>query len=201
MSELSVNPNAATQPAIPAVSPAALDERQLMQRLRAGDESALQELIHRHGETLARLIGRLTAWHADRDDILQEVLLAVWERSGSFRGDGSLEGWLKRLAINRCRNHFRAASSLKRTIERFVLLAPPKQIVKRDPHHEQDNTELRRALEKLSQADRTALVLFYLEELPGDEVATLLKIKPETLHVRLHRARKKLKRLIEEQSD
>jgi RNA polymerase sigma-70 factor (ECF subfamily) len=48
-------------------------------------------------------------------------------------------------------------------------------------------------LQRLSQADRTVLVLFYLEENSGEEISRMLKIKQETLHTRLHRARQKLK--------
>ena len=87
-----------------------------MVRLKTGDQAAMCELLDRHGDMLARLVGRLTAWHVDREDILQDVLLSVWQKSGSFRGNGSLEGWLKRIAVNQCRNHFRAANSIKRLI-------------------------------------------------------------------------------------
>ena len=55
------------------------DEERLMARLATGEEEPLKELIAIHGEMLARLVGRLTAWHADSDDVLQEVLLVVWK--------------------------------------------------------------------------------------------------------------------------
>ena len=203
MSELSVNLNAATRPEAQAIESAFLDERQLLVRLNDGEESAMCELLNRHGEMLARLVGRLTAWHADREDILQEVLLSVWQKAGTYRGDGSLEGWLKRIAVNRCQNHFRAANSLKRMIERFALLKNPNPA--NDSTYpglgDEPDDELQRALQRLPKVDRTALVLFYLEEMPGDEVAEILKVNPSTFHVRLHRSRKKLKRLIEEQSE
>ena len=203
MSELSVNLNAATRPAASAESSAFSDERQLMLRLNNGDEAAMCELLQRHGDMLARLVGRLTAWHSDREDILQEVLLSVWQKAGSFRGDGSLEGWLKRIAVNRCQNHFRATNSIKRLIERFALLINPGQTYesKHSVYGNEPDDELHLALRKLSNVERTALVLFYLEEMPGDEVAAVLKVKPETFHVRLHRARQKLKTVIEEQSE
>ena len=53
----------------------------------------------------------------------------------------------------------------------------------------------------LPKVDRTALVLFYLEEMSGEEVAAHLGIKTKSLHVRLHRARKKLKSILENEVD
>ena len=52
------------------------------------------------------------------------------------------------------------------------------------------------ALAKLSPSDRLLLVLYYLEEMSGDEVASSMGVKLETLHVRLHRARQKLKTIL-----
>ena len=172
------------------------EEKELTLRLQRGDDTAMCELIERYGEVLGQLVGRLTGWHADREDILQDVLLAIWNQAGSYRGEGSLEGWLKRIAVNRCRNHFRATQSIKRLIERFTLLRQPSERQSTNENDGQDE-KLTSSLQKLSQADRTVLVLFYLEEMPGEEVAETLNIKLETLHVRLHRARSRLKKLIE----
>lgn len=199
MSELSVNLNAATRAAEQVDALLMSDDQQLMIRLQQGDETAMCELLDQHGEMLARLVGRLTAWRADHEDILQDVLLSVWQRSGSFRGAGSLEGWLKRIAVNHCRNHFRAVNSITQLMERFASLVSPQPFV--ETHPAEPNHELHIALRRLPKKDRISLVLFYLEEMPGDEVADILQIKPETLHVRLHRARKKLKHLMEENSD
>jgi RNA polymerase sigma-70 factor (ECF subfamily) len=174
----------------------------LMQRLHAGDEAAMQSLIETHGGMLAGMIGRLTGWHADRDDILQDVLLKVWQNAGEYKGVGALEGWLRSIAVNRCRNYFRSINSIKRLIKRFVSLGVAVSVDSEDLAETEDaKKQLQAALQRLPQADRTVLVLFYLEEMPGEEIARMLNIKQETLHVRLHRARKKLKLVIGDNRD
>ncbi len=166
----------------------------LMRSLRAGDEAAMRRLLEMHGEMLSRLVGRLTGWHADRDDILQDVLLAVWQKAGTFRESGSLESWLRSIAINRCRNYFRASSSLRRMVERLVSFGVAESAKDIDLLEvDEAKQRLQVGLQRLSQADRTVLVLFYLEENSGEEISRMLKIKQETLHTRLHRARQKLK--------
>ena len=202
MSELSVNLDAAKQHHVERIDIGPSTDS-LMSLVASGDQAAFEQLIDQHGDSIARLIGRLTAWHADSDDILQEVFLSVWQRAGTYHGQGSVEGWLKRIAINRCRNHFRMASSFKRKLERFVGFGI--QDSTQDTHScfevNEANEELRQEIGKLGHKDRTILVLYYLEEMPGEEVAQMLNVKLETMHVQLHRARKRLKNLLDKKCD
>jgi RNA polymerase sigma-70 factor (ECF subfamily) len=167
----------------------------LMSRLRNGDETAMNALVHRFGPRLHRLICRLTGWSGDSDDILQEVFLTAWRKAGAFRGDGSLEGWLRQLAVNRCRNHHRARAAFTRMLGRAASRSKT-ATVNRLSQEESDLGELRIALAKLKRPDRAVLVLFYLEELSGEQVAEALGVRLETVHVRLHRARRRLRDLL-----
>lgn len=97
---------------------------QLMARIAAGDDESFQELVNIHGPQLATFIGRLTAWHADRDDLLQETLLAVWDNARGYDERGSLKQWLFQIASNRVKNYFRATQRLKRRLEMFAALRP-----------------------------------------------------------------------------
>lgn len=195
MKSNAVNPAVeSARPLETAVGDKASANFRLMRSLRAGDEAAMRRLLEMHGEMLSRLVGRLTGWHADRDDILQDVLLAVWQKAGTFRESGSLESWLRSIAINRCRNYFRASSSLRRMVERLVSFGVAESAKDIDLLEvDEAKQRLQVGLQRLSQADRTVLVLFYLEENSGEEISRMLKIKQETLHTRLHRARQKLK--------
>ena len=177
------------------------DDVALMDQIATGDEQAFTQLVDRYGQTLATTIARLTGWNRDVDDILQEVLITAWSKAGQFDGSGSLEGWLKRIAINHCRNHFRLARSLQRRIEGFAEWLGVRQIVQNKPrwHDVDSNERVRTALSRLSTDDRTVLALYYLEEMPGEEIATLLQISVEAVHVRMHRARKRLKRILKDE--
>ncbi|MAT72133.1 MAG: hypothetical protein CMJ58_21715 [Planctomycetaceae bacterium] len=167
----------------------------LMQRLAAGDESAMSELVATHGPVLHRLVGRLSGWAADADDLLQDVLITAWRKASRYRGSGSLEGWLRRLAVNRCHSRLRAISQLKR---RFASSPDLHAVAVEEAHVATDREEaLAAALAKLRQADRSVLVLYYMEELTGEEVAAALGIQVGALHARLSRARGRLRELME----
>ena len=177
----------------------------LMKRIAHGEPAAMEELVERFAPRLRLLIDRLTAWGADRDDILQETLLAAWNRAASYRGDGPLEAWLRRLAINQTHRRHRARRAFTALLDRFALRKRQESATESnrldsstdEDHHQKT---LRKALAKLSPGDRTSLVLFYFENMPGSEIATTLKISTETLHVRLHRARQRLRQLIEKET-
>lgn len=194
-----IQPESETNPGVSAAERASFFDEigvEAMRLIADGDPQGMQALLTIHGPMLARLIGRLTAWHADMDDVMQEVLLQVWNKAGSYRGHGSLEGWLKRIAVNRCRNHFRALATWQRKLEKLALLGHVDHYIDPPTHIDGIDDELKQALAKLTPDERTAVVLFYLEQLSGEEVAQLTDSKPETVHVRLHRARTKLKKLL-----
>jgi RNA polymerase sigma-70 factor (ECF subfamily) len=90
-------------------------------------------------------------------------------------------------------------NSIARKIEgfaNFLFLNSSNSTGRADAQSQGDELEV--AIGRLNAEDRLVLVMFYLEELPGDEVAEILAVKPETLHVRLHRARKRLKKILAE---
>lgn len=167
------------------------NELRLAQRLAARDNSALADLIEQYEPMLRVLIGRLVAWSADRDDLVQEVFVRAWERASSFRG-GSLAGWLRAIAIRRCHNHFRGLSVVRRHLQQ-LWLGTSRRTVNAELERRELTESTRAALQALRPADRTVLVLHYLEELSLDEVGQALGLRPATVSVRLHRARERLK--------
>lgn len=178
----------------------------LMKRIAQGDSAAMEELVQRFTPRLSLLIDRLTAWSADRDDILQETLLTAWNRAASYRGDGPLEGWLRKLAINKTHSRHRARRAFSALLDRVALLknqalaVEDSNLASATDDEEHHHGALQKALAKLRPNDRTMLVLFYFENIPGNEIAKLLSISTEALHVRLHRARKRLRERIEKEA-
>jgi RNA polymerase sigma factor (sigma-70 family) len=86
---------------------------QLLERAKSGDRQALEVLFTRHLPTLRRWAsGRLPRWArdiAETQDLVQETVLQVFKRVGTFepRGDGALQAYLRRALMNRIRNELR----------------------------------------------------------------------------------------------
>ena len=169
-----------------------------MARIAAGDQRAFEQLVKGHAPRLQRLIGRLTGWHTDTDDLLQETLIAVWEKANKYDEQGSLHAWLTRIAVNRVKNRYRGLERLRRNLEILASQLFSQTTQPRPAATDEEDSLLAAALRQLSHSDRNLLVLYYLEELPAEQVAELENTTVDSLYVRLHRARKRLKDRVEQ---
>ncbi len=153
-----------------------------------------QEIEHRHGRLLRRIAARHTQTAADRDDLLQDIRLAIWNALPAYRGESSLRTYAVRIAYNR------AATALRRTTAPTEL--PDTTAVHLHPD-EQLEAATRRgwltgALAQLSPGIANALE----RRLAGEsykEIADALGITTSNVGVRLHTGRAKLQALASEE--
>ncbi|MFC1766767.1 RNA polymerase sigma factor [Planctomycetota bacterium] len=156
-----------------------------------GDEAVFDAIVSRYSADVTNLANRLLAWPGDVDDVIQEVFLAAYINLKRFRGQCSLRTWLFTITINKCRSQTR-----RQWIRRKVLAG----LAQRAETYMQaggSNGELveavSRSLQRLSARYREPVILYYLEGLSVEQIGAVLKLSPNAVHVRLNRARKRLK--------
>lgn len=202
----------------------ALDEAQLVALVTRGDSNAFAELAQRHLPAIETYARRLLTDEAAAQDIAQETLLVLWQRSGEFKPEKArLTTWLHRVAHNRCidllRRQKRETSMPSSDVfERqedsaggygiddahdssgfFSLTASPTA----PPTLEQATTDkvsaMDAALRQLPESQRTALVLTYYQNLSNREVASVMNSSTRAVESLLCRARGNLKKQLENQ--
>lgn len=140
-------------------------------------------------ETFAGPIRRLCAAYAfsaaDREDLFQDIFLAVWRALPAFRGEASVRTWLYRIA------HNVAHTWQTRDRRRHGHEAPLDEGTEPVGHPDLRRLALRQAIANLSPADRT-LTLLWLEGLSAAEIEDVTGMKSATVAVRLSRIRKQL---------
>jgi RNA polymerase sigma-70 factor (ECF subfamily) len=144
-----------------------------------------EALMVEYDRPMRRLCGAYASRAMDREDLFQEIFLAVWRALPAFRGDASVRTWLYRIAHNVAltwqtrhrRRHAREAAFDEDT-------RPAAEIDVR-------RFELTRAVARLPAGDRT-LVLLWLEGLSAVEIEDVTGIKAPTVAVRLSRIRRAL---------
>jgi RNA polymerase sigma-70 factor (ECF subfamily) len=146
-----------------------------------------------HAGTVARWAARLGGPSADVEDITQEVFVVVNRRLAGFRGDSRLSTWLFAITAKITANE-RRRRKLRQWWFRLAPNAGERAPLTVDGAVEQlEKRERRvlfhRALDRLSERQRRALILFELEEMPVDEVAAHMGLRPGNVRVLLHRAR------------
>lgn len=168
----------------------------LVERARAGDRSAFDELVRATTADTYTLAFRLTGNEEDARDVVQETYLRAYKGIGKFRGEAQVTTWLYRITAN-C-----AATQLgKRKRHRheeldddglYADLSPT-----RDPLAMAEAGNLRErltdALAELPPTLRQVVVLRDVYDLPHDDIAKELGISTSAAKVRLHRARKALR--------
>jgi RNA polymerase sigma-70 factor (ECF subfamily) len=159
------------------------------------------------GEKIRRYLARLVG-EADFEDVTQEVFLKVNASLAEFRSDSSLSTWIYRIATNAAIDHNR--KSLTRLKEQAAEGHLPdnsmtEESMAVDPTPPQDRQLIRKEMsacirgivDGLPENYRTVLILSDLEELTNNEIAEVLDISLETVKMRLHRARTRLKKELE----
>ena len=151
-------------------------------------DEAFSRAARTYGDTLFRVAYHALQNRADAEDVMQTVLLRLYESRKEFESETHLKHWLLRVAVN-CANRFHTAPWRKRTEPLSEALSVPA------PEGEDLWEELRRLPEK----DRTVLHLYYYEDMTTEEIAKLLDRNPATVRSQLLRARAKLKKLLVEE--
>jgi len=161
------------------------------------------EAVYRaHAQRVGRWAARLAGPTLDVDDLVQEVFLTVQRELHTFRGVARLTTWLFRITENVVR-HRRRKDRVRRwlmgTADEVAGQLPSPRPTPLESLERRQATELvYRVLDGLPEKYRTVLVLFELEELGGEEIATLLGVKIATVWVQLHRARARFLSRLEE---
>lgn len=164
----------------------------------------LEQIYRDHSAVVSRWVRRMWGPRrgssmVDEEDLLHEVFLVVQRRIATFRGDAALTTWLYSitvLVVNARRKKERWRTLLWKRAEPELALepAPPAS-------EEQTRAEASRVvyavLDDLKERDRTLLILFELERLPGAEIAAIVGMTEANLWVALSRARARFKRAFE----
>jgi len=200
-------------------------DRDLIQRILAGDAAAFDTLFDRYEPQVRRRLVRVVRDDSAADDLLQEVFLRLWTRAEQWESRGSLLGWLLRMATNLALNHLRTVRRRRQQPLEYST-GPARSLDDGDddedlvpgwmidaaslrPDQIFEQAERREALWGLvdSLPDRQREVLRMAHEMEMDiaEIADQLGVPPGTVKSRLHYARsglaKELRQRMEEQED
>lgn len=151
---------------------------------------AFEQVIADHGAAISRVAAAFEADRALRDDLMQEILVAIWRALPRFRGESSLKTFVLRIAHHRAVDH--TLHERKRPRVELDIDHPDEQPTPEQRVNLQQQTErLLAAVRKLSVTQRQ-LVTLALEGLPHRDIADVLGISVNNVAVRLSRARDEL---------
>lgn len=160
-----------------------------------GDQAAQRILFERVKNPMFGVCLRFAENRVAAEDLLQEGFIRVFRDIGRYRGEGNLDGWVRRVFVRTCIEHFHRQKKLPETVELELLentLASTTETF--DPD---DPDAVVRLLQKLPPGFRAVLNLAVLEEKSHEEIARELGITASASRSQLTRAKVFLKKIIQ----
>lgn len=160
----------------------------------SGDRKMQRELYDRFASKMYGVCLRYAGNTNDADDILQEGFIKVYNNLHKFRGEGSFEGWVRRIFINTCIEQYRKKVKSYNITETHENTVEDSDIDALDVLEAKDLVKL---INELSPGYKTVFNLYVVEGYSHKEVAELLGISEGTSKSQLARAKGTLKKMLE----
>lgn len=162
-----------------------------------GKEKLCERLLNQYGDTMLRVCYQYLKDYHLAEDAVQETFIKAVNNYNSFKGNSTEKTWLTRIALNCCKNIMRTHwFKYVYSYMTDVNLTPQLSSHSNDCSEEQQS--VLEAVMSLKRADREVIILYYYMEFSVKEIAEVISQSENTINQRLHRARKRLKKVIME---
>lgn len=164
-----------------------------------GDGEAFGRLVQRYQQPIAAYLWRFTRQRQTWEELIQDVFVEAFLSLRGYRGDAPLLHWLKRIATRTGYRHWRTRQSKRRELP----ICEAEAVTDADQENASSRCEagelVHSLLSRLPARDRLVMTLVYLEECGTGEIAALTGWSVALVKVRTHRARKRLRRLCDQE--
>ena len=174
----------------------------LIERLKAGDQAALEEAFNLYSAKLYNVADKILGQAADTEEVIQDVFLSVYRKAKMFQGNSQFSTWLYRLTVNAALGKIRRAKKRKEVeYEEFLpkfhndgrhAVRPVidwSDTLDRKYRQKEIQQLISSALAELKPVDKSVVVLSDLEGMSDKEIAATLELTVSAVKTRLHRAR------------
>jgi RNA polymerase sigma-70 factor (ECF subfamily) len=178
-----------------------LTDTEIISRVLKGDQNLFASLVERYQNYVFTLVLRFTDNRQDAEEISQDIFVKAYRSLADFRGDAKFSTWLYTIVRTSCITFLR-----KRKLD-LVSLDNEKARIQVESHESAYKANLiekksrqamvNEAIQMLSIDDAQVLTLFYKGEQTLEEMGIILGMEPNTVKVKLHRARQRLKEKME----
>ncbi len=191
----------------PRMAPVANGDAELVARARGRDEAAIRSIMQANNRRLYRLARGILRNDSEAEDVVQETYVRAFTHLENFRGESSFATWLGRIAINEALGRLRRQranvewTSLPPGVLEAQIIQFPRSATSDDPEQSMAQREIQHvvehAIDELPEAFRIVFITRVIEGMNVEETAEILRLKPETVKTRLHRARTMLRDNVE----
>ena len=179
------------------------EESACIHRAQQGDTAAFEVLVRAHQKRVLSIVAGILRWNEDVEDIGQQVFLKVFLALKRFDGRSSFSTWLYKIAVNETYDYLRKKKARKLVYEADLSLEQeerlagyiPEEPRAAAPEQAEAQQAVERLLAELNPDERLMIVLKEVEGYSVEEISEAMGINPNTVKVRMFRARRRLTEL------
>ena len=178
-----------------------LTDTEIIKKVLAGEQALFAQLVQRYQSYVFTLVLRFTDNREDAEEISQDVFVKAYRSLADFRGEAKFSTWLYTIVRTSCITFIRKKRLQITSLdnERTSLQVESREsgftanLIEQKSKHAMVNAAIR----MLSPDDTQILTLFYKGEQSLEEIGRVMRLDPNTIKVKLHRARNRLKEKME----
>ncbi|MGA2985195.1 MAG: sigma-70 family RNA polymerase sigma factor [Terriglobia bacterium] len=180
----------------------AAEEIQWIKRAQQGEPEAFSPLVQRYQPRVFSLVYHLVRRRDEVEDLAQEIFIKAFRAIRSYNFQSSFATWLSRIATNHCYDYLRHERASRVSFYWQMGEDSQRELesnAESQPEHalnHEEQTVLKdlvgKLLDRAPANDRKILLLKELQDYSVEEIAEILNLKPTTVKVRLHRARRRM---------
>jgi RNA polymerase sigma-70 factor (ECF subfamily) len=175
----------------------AINERELVERCRLGDEGAFQQLVDGYKELVFALIARTVQDRSRAEDLAQDVFLRIHRGLPYFRGEARLSTWIYRIVVNVCAQPQSPVALAVSLQDNRVPAAAVSAVTDRRFGDLELRDRLEKAIARLPANYRLLIAAHYLDGVRYEDLADALNLPLGTVKTQLYRAKQQLRRVLE----
>ena len=166
------------------------EEYLLIDRILAGERNLYATLVDKHKSYAYTIAMKVLDNRSDAEEAAQDSFIKAFHYLKGFNRQAKFSTWLYRIVFNTAISYKRKRKPVHQSIENSII----EYSERADQQTEQDDKQIYivKAMDKLNEADRLAIHLFYIKEFSMEEVADMMGQNINTIKVRIHRARLRL---------
>lgn len=177
-----------------------LPDLHYIQQVLQGKQAAFATLVDRYRNMVYAIAWKISGNEADAEDVAQEAFLKAYQSLGRYKGDAAFSTWLYRIAYNHAVDRQRQQLRKQPAISLENLANEP-DAQEAHPGERLDaqarSEKIRETIERLPPEDRTIILLYYYEQHPIREIASVVGLSENHVKVKLHRIRATLSRWLQ----
>jgi RNA polymerase sigma-70 factor, ECF subfamily len=162
---------------------------------------SIEDLMAEFYDFVYRLTYSILLDRDDAEDAVQETFIHTACNLGKYRGEADIRTWLYAIALNVCRKELRKRKSrlaLQKALQALLLIKRKPPTVEEIALHGESNRQLWRSVANLDEKHRAPVILRYIDRMTIPQIAQILGVREGTVHSRLHYARQKLFKNLED---